>query len=139
MKILSDLAMGALAVWAALVAFSTPAAAQPADPATLPSEQPAGPAPEVIAAYKQTLTKTITDLQAGHPDYDTMAPQLADVVRAQIGAIGPQLQQLGAIKSVDYDGVYQTALKFKVTFANGETNWMIVISPDGKIGMLVIR
>ena len=139
MKLLPDLAMAAIAVSAALVAFSTPALAQATDPAALPSEQPAGPEASVIAAHEQVLRKTITDLAASKPDYDSMVPQLADIVRANLDPIAAKLTDLGALQTLTYAGTQQQALKFKATFAKGETTWFIVINPEGKIAGLVFR
>lgn len=139
MKLLSDLAMAAVAVSAAFVALSTPAFAQPTDPAALPSEQPAGPDASVIAAHEQVLRKTIADLKASKPDYDSMVPQLADIVRANLDPIAGKLNELGALQSLTFAGTQQQALKFKATFANGETTWFIVIDPAGKIAGLVFR
>jgi hypothetical protein len=139
MKLLSDLAMAAVAVSAALVAFSTPAFAQPADPAALPSEQPAGPEAAVIAAHEQALRKIIGDLKVNKPDYDSMVPQLADIVRANLDPIVGKLTELGALRTLTYAGTQQQALKFRATFANGETTWFIVIDPAGKIAGLVFR
>ncbi len=139
MKLLSDLAMAAVAVSAAFVALSTPAFAQATDPAALPSEQPAGPDASVIAAHEQVLRKTIGDLKASKPDYDSMVPQLADIVRANLDPIAGKLNELGALQTLTFAGTQQQALKFKATFANGETTWFIVIDPAGKIAGLVFR
>lgn len=139
MKFLPDLAMVAVAMSAALVALSTPAAAQPTDPAALPSEQPAGPDAAVIAAHEQVLRKTIGDLKANKPDYDSMVPQLAEIVRTNLDPIAAKLNELGALQTLTYAGTQQQALKFKATFANGETTWFIVINPEGKMAGLVFR
>ena len=139
MKLLPDLAMAAVAVSAALVALSTPVFAQPTDPAALPSEQPAGPDAAAIAAHEQVLRKTIGDLKASKPDYDSMVPQLADIVRTNLDPIAGKLNELGALQTLTFAGTQQQALKFKATFANGETTWFIVINPEGKIAGLVFR
>jgi hypothetical protein len=141
MKFLADLITPALVLAATVVALSTPAAAQetPTDPSALPSAQPVGPGPEVIAAHEAVLRKVIGELQAGTPNYDQMVPQLADAVRAAAAEIQPKLAQLGPIKTVEFAGSQQQALKFKVAFEKGETVWFIVITPEGKIGGLVFR
>ena len=142
MKFLADLITPALVLAAGLVALSTPPdAAQetPTDPTALPSAQPAGPGPEVIAAHEAVLRKVIGELQAGTPNYDQMIPQLADAVRAANAEIQPKLAGLGPIKTVEFAGSQQQALKFKVAFEKGETVWFIVITPEGKIGGLVFR
>jgi hypothetical protein len=140
MKFLTDLAPAALTVAALFVALSTPAAAQ--DTAETPpvvAPQPAGPDAAAIAAHKDALVKAIADLKAGKPDYDSMVPQLAEAVRAQQGGISGKLNELGIVKSIEFKASRQNALKFQVTFANGETSWFIVMTPEGKIETLVFR
>jgi len=130
-----------LALSAALTLGGAPALAQtaaPADPSALPAE-PAGPSPDVVAAHQTLLTRTIADLKAGRPDFNTMAPELADVVRRQQASLQPALQQLGDVQAVAYDGVVQGALKFNVAFAGGATVWLIGVGADGKIAALVAR
>lgn len=130
-----------LAALAALAVAPLPALAQetPTDPSALPSAQPVGPSPEVVAAHEAVLRKVIGELQAGKPDYDQMVPQLADAVRAAGPDIQTKLAELGPIKSIAYTGSQQQALKFKVIFDKGATIWFIVIQPDGKIAGLVFR
>jgi len=130
-----------LAALAALAAAPLPVIAQetPTDPSALPSAQPAGPGPEVVAAHEAVLRKVIGELQSGKPNYDQMVPQLADAVRAAGADISAKLAELGAIKTVTFAGSQQQALKFKVDFEKGETIWFIVIQPDGKIAGLVFR
>lgn len=140
MKFLLDLAPAALTVAAALVALSTPAAAQ--DTAETPpvvAAEPAGPDAAAVETHKQAVTKAIADMRAGKPDYDSMTPQLAEAVRPQQEGLASTLTQLGEVKSIEYVGFRQTALKFKVTFANGVTDWFIVMTPEGKIETLVFR
>ncbi len=131
----------ALVLALAVAGVSAPASAQTPPTETLPTEQPAAPAPppEVVSRHQTVLTSTIAGMQAGKPDYGSMVPQLADAVRQQEAAITPALQQLGEVKTIAYDGVVQGALKFKVAFANGETTWIIALGPDGKIAGLVFR
>lgn len=141
MKSFSKLFSPALILSAGLVAMPLSAAAQetPTDPSALPSAQPVGPAPEVIAAHEAVLRTVIGELQSGQPNYDRMVPQLAEAVRAAEAEIQPKLAGLGPIKTVEYAGAQQQALKFKVAFEKGETVWFIVVGPDGKISGLVFR
>lgn len=131
----------ALALAAPAFAQTQTAPVQPAPGAaeTLPSEQPAGPSAEVVAAHQAMLTKTIADLQAGKPDYASMHPQLAEAVRQQEAAVLPVLQGVGEVKSIAYEGPVQNALKFKVVFAQRETTWILALAPDGKLAGMVFR
>ena len=134
MKLLSAIAASAV------LAFAAPAFAQtPSDPAALPVEPAPGPSAETIAQHQAVLTSTIKAIQAGKVDFNTMEPQLADAERQQQGAMQPALQQLGDIKETAFEGVVQGALKFRVTFAGGPTVWFISLTPEGKIGGLVVR
>ncbi|MBX7249321.1 MAG: hypothetical protein K1X35_09815 [Caulobacteraceae bacterium] len=140
MKFISDLLMAALAVSAALVALSSPAAAQTApDASTLPTEQPAGPDPAAIAAHERILRKVIADLMAKTPDYDSMVPQLADIVRANLDPIAEKLNQGGRLKTLTFAGSQQGALKFVAQSERGSTVWFIALTPEGKIAGLVFR
>ena len=139
MKFLSDLAPAALTLAAALVALSTPAAAQDTAETPPATAQPAGPDAAAIDAHKAVLGKTIADLKAGAPDYASMGPQLAEAVRAQQEGITAKLNELGEVKSIEFVEARQTALKFKVVFANGDTSWFIVMTPEGKIETLIFR
>ena len=141
MKFPAKLISPAFVLCASLVALPLTAVAQdtPTDPSALPSAQPVGPAPEVIAAHEAVLRTVIGELQAGRPNYDRMVPQLAEAVRAAEAEIQPKLAGLGPLKSVAFSGSQQQALKFKVAFEKGETVWFIVIGPDGKIAGLVFR
>lgn len=139
MKSLTAVALALLAIGTAtpLLAQTAPAAADPS--ATLPSEQPAGPTAEQIAAHKSALEKTIAALRAKKVDYTTMSEQVANAVRSQEEAMTPALLQMGEMKSVEYAGVQQGSLKFKVTFENTTTTWFIALNAQGKIEGLVVR
>ncbi len=139
MKLLPDLAMAAVAVSAALIALSTPAYAQATDPAALPSEQPAGPDAAAIAAHEQVLRKTIADLKAKKPNYDSMVPQLGEIVRTNLDAIADAINTQGPLKNLTFAGSQQGALKFRAEFEKGNQTWFIAIQPDGKIAGLVFR
>lgn len=140
MKFLTDLAPVAIAAAAAFVALSTPAAAQDtAETPPVTAAQPAGPDAAAVDAHKAVLTKAIADLKAGAPDYESMTPQLAEALRPQQAGLTDKLVQLGDVKSIEFVAARQTALKFRVTFAEGATDWFIVMNADGKIETLVFR
>jgi hypothetical protein len=140
MKLISDLLMAALAASAALVALSSTAAAQPAtDPSALPTEQPVGPDPAAISAHEQILRKVIADLMAKKPDYDSMVPELATLVRTNLDPIADKLNAMGALKTLTYAGSQQNALKFVAESEKGSTVWFIAMTPEGKIAGLVFR
>jgi hypothetical protein len=71
----------------------------------------------------------------GKPNYDEMSPALANVVRQQLSMMQPELQKLGAVKSVDFEGVGAAGWdSYKVQHERGMSQWRVAMSPDGKIG-----
>jgi hypothetical protein len=85
------------------------------------------------------LKKAIADLQKGTPDYDSMEVVLSTAVKQQIGVVVPRLKQLGALKSVAFQGQQNGADVYDVRFENGATVWMIALSPSGKIAGLLFQ
>ena len=63
-----------------------------------------------------------------------MSPGLADTTRQQLPQLTAQLAKLGALKSVEFLSVERNGDDtYDVTFEHGETEWRIVMAPDGKI------
>lgn len=85
------------------------------------------------------LRKIITDLQQGAPDAGSMEPELGAAVQAQAAAISGLLKSLGKLQQVEFASAERGTDIYKVTFENGATNWMIRMSPAGKIAGLVFR
>jgi pimeloyl-ACP methyl ester carboxylesterase len=85
------------------------------------------------------LRKIITDLQLGEPDAGGMEPELDAAVRAQAAAIGASLKSLGTLQQVEFESAERGTDIYKVTFENGATNWMIRMSPAGKIAGLFFK
>ncbi|MBV8731401.1 MAG: serine hydrolase [Acidobacteriia bacterium] len=80
------------------------------------------------------LRKSIDQLRAGKPDYDSLSPQMAVITRQQL----PQLQSLvtdrGALESVTFLRVLPGGSDvYEVKFEKGALEWSIVLGPDGKI------
>ncbi|KRA79716.1 hypothetical protein ASD76_16970 [Altererythrobacter sp. Root672] len=87
------------------------------------------------------LRKLIEDQANGTPDYETMSPQLAEAVRAQLPQVQPLFKSTGAIKAItfvrtDLDGLDT----YRVDFANGgAAMFSIFLFPDGKIATTFFR
>jgi hypothetical protein len=106
-----------------------------ADPALA---ETAAAAPTTASA-EALLKKTITDIQAGTPDYAGMSPELVAAMQAQAGA-SAQLKALGAPTAFTRVGDSENPWVWGVTFEAGVTlNWTIVIGPDGKIVGLQVQ
>ena len=85
------------------------------------------------------LRKIIADLQRGAPDADSMEPELGAAVQAQAAAMAGLLKSVGPLKQVEFTGSGNGADTYRVTFENGASDWMIRLSPSGKIGGLFFK
>ena len=86
------------------------------------------------------VRKNIADVVAGTPDYDQMSAGLANATRQQLERLKPMLVSLGAVKSVTFKGVERNGADvYMVEFEHGQTEWRIVMAPDGKIDTLGFR
>ena len=92
-----------------------------------------------VSAEETMLRTTIAAMQAGTPNYDDMAAELADAVRAGEASITPMIQAFGALQTLDHQGEVQGAQHYRATFENAETDWFIALGDDGKIAGLVFR
>ena len=91
------------------------------------------------SAEETMLRTTIAAMQAGTPNYDDMAAELADAVRAGEASITPMIQAFGALQTLDHQGEVQGAQHYRATFENAATDWFIALNDDGKIAGLVFR
>jgi hypothetical protein len=86
------------------------------------------------------LQKTLDSVRAGTPNYSSMEPLTADAVEQGLPQTKRRLTALGAIKSVEYRGIQSTpsgdAETWRVRFENGTMNWLISVTPRGKILIL---
>lgn len=86
-----------------------------------------------------SLRSAIVGLTNGEPDYASMTPDLATKIRAKTEQITPLLRQFGPLKNAQALGVENGAEKFRVTFENQTTEWLIGFNPNGKISVLLFR
>lgn len=111
-------------------------------PAAMAQDAPEGhdaSAQAETSAEEAMLRAAIAAIQAGTPNYDDMAAELAGAVRAQEDSINPMIQAFGAVQAVDHQGEVQGAQHFRVTFANAVTDWFIALDESGQIAGLVFR
>jgi hypothetical protein len=91
-----------------------------------------------VSPAEAALRQTISDLQAGAPRYETMSPELADVVKAQAAAM-TQLADLGAVKTVTRVGEGTEPYLFTVAFETGAVlKWAINFDSAGIINGLSV-
>jgi hypothetical protein len=89
---------------------------------------------------EETLRRTIEALRIGQPNYDSMSPNLANVVRQQLSQQQTRLAELGTVQSVAFKGVGPAGADiYLVKFANGSVEYRIVLGSDGKIETLASR
>ena len=100
---------------------------------TVPSD------PAKVAAAETALKATIAAMQAGAPNYDDMTPDLAAKVREQTAMVTPLIHGFGALNGVSHVATQDGAELFLVMFANAPTQWIIGLTPEGKINALLFR
>lgn len=132
MKTLTILALStllALPAGASLAQTSGPPVARTA---------PAGSQSNTANALR-TLRTTIIGLTNASVDYNSMTPEVAAKVREQSEQITPLLRQFGPVQNAQALGFENGAEKFRVSFANQKTEWLIGFNPQGKIAVLLFR
>jgi CubicO group peptidase (beta-lactamase class C family) len=95
------------------------------------------PAPGSEAA----LRRSFAGLLAGKPNYDEMAPNLAEQTRQQLPQLEASAQQFGAIQSVEFRGVSPQGWDiYDVHHESGSVStWQVSLSQDGKIAGLNVQ
>ena len=99
-----------------------------------PDEQPA---PD--AGAEAALRRHIESVQRGAPNYDDMAPRVADMIRAQPGPL-EIIAGLGEIRSIVFKGKGpQGGNIFDVETTQGVSEWRILLNAEGKIEVIFFR
>lgn len=127
-----------IAAMSALIALSATAASAQTTGATANRTAPAA-APANTGKALTTLRNTIVGLTNASVDYSTMTPEVASKVREQTEQITPLLRQFGPLKNAQALGFENGAEKFRVTFDNQTTEWLIGFNDSGKIAVLLFR
>ena len=90
-----------------------------------------------VSGSEAALRKFIAGMQARMPDYDDLAPEFATTVRASAGQVGDRLANWGAVLSVAFKTITPQGVDvFAVTFEHQKTQWMVRMTPDGKLAGL---
>lgn len=111
-----------------------------AAPAPAPQAAPAALSPERASeASEEALRAIVAELQAGELDYGRLTDDLAALVRQQEAVVTPVVQGFGALVSVAFVGSRDGIDAFNVIFAEAETQWMIGLTPEGKVSALLFR
>lgn len=120
----------------ATAAATLPDAFGKPDPA--PAQTPAPTAPD-IARSEQALRAVIASLQSDEIDYSVFSPNLAEQIRERTADFAPRVQQLGAIRAVEYRGQKDGAELFRVIFEKQATDWVISFDGEDQINALLYR
>lgn len=131
---------------------SPPASSQDAPAAaTLPNPfapgaQRAPTAPVAVVApttahprAEQILRAIIAGLGAGDLDYALFSDELAASIREQEPVIAPLIRDLGEVEDVLFIAKQQGADLFLIRFPEVDTQWLIGVNPDGRVGALLFR
>jgi hypothetical protein len=87
---------------------------------------------------EEALRRNIESVENGEPDYDDMAPPLAEAARQQWPRMKPIETALGAMKSIKFVKVGPAGNDiYLVQFEHGSWYWTIApLGPDGKVSGL---
>jgi hypothetical protein len=89
---------------------------------------------------EEILRKHIEGMRAGKPIYDSMTQAVAAAVKPQEEYGKTRLATVGAIRKIEFRGVAPNGLDmFHVQFENGDSEYLIGLTPDGKISSLAVR
>jgi hypothetical protein len=103
-------------------------------------EQVFAPRSVPTAGTEAALRGFVAGLASGTPDYDTLAPQFADVVRQQMPRTQGLFASLGELKSVSYrEPGPMGGDAYDVVFANGGLIMSVMLGADGKIAGSMIQ
>ena len=114
------------------------APARPAQAAPPATSATSAAAPD-IARAEEALRGVIADVQGAGFDYSDFTPNLAAQIRQQAEQVSSLIKSFGAVKTVEYERQEGEAQKFKVTFDNQATEWVIGFDADDKIAALLFR
>jgi hypothetical protein len=92
-----------------------------------------------IPGSRTALAHLVDGIIAGTPDYATMTPGFADVMRAQLGMLHDAVGGLGPVQSITFVGVGEQGQDiYLVKQQRGTTSWRIVLA-QGKIAGALVR
>lgn len=92
------------------------------------------------ADHPVMLRKLIVDAAAGHIDYASLAPSLADAVRPQAATAQAELSALGALKSVSLSSTAPDGVEiYRTAFEKGDLDWAFHVDVQGRIDNAIYR
>ncbi len=85
------------------------------------------------------LRMLIEELKSGKPHYEQMEPMLRIAIRQHVAHLAQQLQALGPLLSLSYEGSQEDADVYEARFKNGTAACMIGIAPNGNIAVFELE
>ncbi len=86
------------------------------------------------------IRRVIAEHLRGEPDFDSMAPALAELARQQREIIQADLARAGDLKDISFKGVSQAGWDvYDVRFANANMEWSFILGADAKISGLYLK
>lgn len=108
--------------------------------ASVPSASSAVSGAMPSAGTEAALRRLVTGLASGSPDYDTLAPEFAAIVRRDLPMTHEMFKGLGALKSVTFRG---RGVKgddtYDLVFANGEVIMSAMLDSEGRNAGGILR
>lgn len=108
--------------------------------ATASVKQVFAPRSTPLAGTEAAARQLVAGLVSGNPDYASMAPEFANVTRAQLPQLRGSLLPLGALRSTQFQGAgMMGGDEYRVTFAKGAMIVAVMLDADGKLAGAMIR
>lgn len=86
------------------------------------------------------LRRVVDELRRGQPDYEQMAPALANLTRQNLPQLQSTIQGLGAVGPASFKGINERGLDiYEVKFEKGVAEFRILLGVDGKVQTLGFR
>jgi len=86
------------------------------------------------------MRRIVAEHLRGEPDFDSMAPPLAELARQQREVVQADLARAGELKEISFRGVSQAGWDvYDVRFANADMEWSFILGADGRISGLYLR
>ena len=88
---------------------------------------------------EETLRQYIVALSQGHPDYDSMTPEVAAWTRGQLPFSQSILGKLGPLRALSFRAVSALGSDiYMAHFANGTAEWRIGLTRKGTIARIAL-
>jgi hypothetical protein len=96
-------------------------------------EEASGPSSLPTAGTEAALRKLVAGLASGSPDYNTLSPQFAEVVRRDLPMTHPMFSSMGELKSVTFRGRGPRGDDlYNLVFAKGEVTMSAALDANGR-------